>query len=150
MFGRADKQGQCSLRWVLVLYMAAAFLFAGCGDDAEDNGGDDGVSGLYHGEQGLSIDAAFSPDPPRQGDVDLSLDMTIDDEALEGAEIIVEPWMPSHGHGSNTDALVHEEGDGLYRVDDLSFSMPGHWELEIDVEWGEHSSTVVIDIDVEG
>ena len=58
--------------------------------------------------------------------------------------------MPAHGHGSSTEAVVHEVGEGLYEVEDLSFSMPGIWEVRIDVAFDDRDWERVIVVEVEG
>lgn len=42
----------------------------------------------------------------------------------------VELWMPHHGHGSSPTTLSEGE-DNCIIVDDIEFTMPGHWELSI-------------------
>ncbi len=125
------------------------FVFAGCGDTS---GSDDqtSASGVYEGDDGLMLDLAFAPDPPQAGEVDLMIDATVDDEPLEDATIDIEPWMPAHSHGSNTEPVVHHEGDGHYHVDDLTFSMAGQWELRFDVDWDDGDSELIVELEVEG
>lgn len=121
----------------------------GCGDvdDNDDNG--DTASGVYETDDGMVLDLQFDPDPPQAGEVDLMMDITLDGEAVEDADIEIEPWMPSHGHGANTDPVVHHQGDGHYHVDDLSFSMAGPWELTFDIEYNDEQTGVVVDVEVQ-
>ncbi len=65
-------------------------------------------------------------------------------EPLVGAKLGAEPWMPAHGHGSNTTPVVSELGGGNYRVDDLVFEMPGNWEVRLEVELHDHSDRFVL------
>ncbi|WP_170332037.1 FixH family protein [Ruegeria arenilitoris] len=48
----------------------------------------------------------------------------------------VDATMPAHQHGMNYVPKVTELGDGLFRVDDMLFHMPGLWELQVDVGFG--------------
>lgn len=152
MFEPSKERGWSKRCWTMAIYAAGAILcvlWVACGDgDGED--GQPYASGSYHGESGLRVEAVFAPDPPQVGAVDLSLELFIDTEPLEGAWIEVDPWMPEHGHGSDTRAIAIEEGGGLYSVDELSFSMPGAWELELIVQWADRVSVVIVDIEVEG
>ena len=133
---------------VLAVALVALPLIA-CGDTDDDNDDDHTASGIYETDDGVVLDMQFDPDPPEAGDVDLMMDVTLDDEPLEDADIDIEPWMPAHDHGASTDPVVHHEGDGHYRVDDLSFSMSGHWELNIDIDWEDDDSSLVVDLEVQ-
>lgn len=136
---------------VATTVLLGVFLVWGCGDVGTDGTSDGTVaSGSYEGDEGLVLKLKFDPDPPAVGEVDLTMEVTVDDAPLEGADLELEPWMPAHGHGSNTVPSITHLNDGLYGVDDLTFSMAGHWELEVDVEWDDHSAVIVIDLEVEG
>ncbi|MCB0221973.1 MAG: FixH family protein, partial [Chrysiogenetes bacterium] len=54
-------------------------------------------------------------------------------EPITGATIDVEPWMPSMSHGSTETPVVSEDGDGMYTITNIVFTMHGPWELRIDV-----------------
>ena len=49
------------------------------------------------------------------------------------AEVTVTPWMPSMGHGVMGKPEITERGGGLYSVDNVIFSMVGHWQLLVKV-----------------
>jgi hypothetical protein len=137
---------------IFLLLIAFAFVFAACGD-ADDNDSDNANSEdseIYEGEHGLMVEPNFEPDPPQSGEVELTLKLTVDGEALEGAEVDLEPWMPAHDHGSNTEPVVVEEGDGIYRVDDLTFSMPGLWDITVDIQWDDLQTEVIWEVEVGG
>ncbi len=55
-------------------------------------------------------------------------------EGIEGAGIILTPWMPEMGHGVDIKPVVKEKGQGLYTVDSVYISMSGQWELRIEIE----------------
>lgn len=136
-------------RWwrpAFVLAVCGLLVAAGCGD-ADDN--DRSASGAFEGEQGLLVEAELSPDPPRVGEVEMEMELSVDGETLEGADVEVEPWMPAHDHGSNTEAVAHEPHGGHYVVEDLTFSMAGVWELRVTVDWDEGADEVVWDFEVD-
>lgn len=41
--------------------------------------------------------------------------------------------MPAHQHGMNYSPSVTALGDGMFRIDDMLFHMPGLWEMQVDV-----------------
>ena len=124
-----------------------AILLLGCGDEDGDY---DRASNDYDIDDDVVLALTFSPDPPRVGDVELSMELIVDGEPIEGAGFDIEPWMPSHGHGSSTEPEVFDVGDGTYTVDELTFSMAGHWELRIDMDYGDRNRELVVDLEVEG
>ncbi len=132
-------------RWVILLFIAVVWV--GCGDD---DGASDGVSGDYEVDERVMLNLDFSPDPPEVGATELWMELRVDGAPYEGADFVVEPWMPSHGHGSNTHPVALDEGDGLYWVDDLVFTMAGHWELLIEVEYEDSVAELVVDLEVDG
>jgi len=52
---------------------------------------------------------------------------------LSGRTLLVEGWMPGHGHGMLRQSQVEDLGDGRYRVRGMLFHMPGEWELRVKV-----------------
>jgi hypothetical protein len=71
--------------------------------------------------------------------------MKITDErsrAVEGAQIVVTPWMPEHSHGSPWPPTVTEEGSGRYKVV-IPITMLGDWELRIKIKKGDREDTAV-------
>ena len=61
------------------------------------------------------------------------------------ADITVTPWMPSMGHGVMQKPLVTERGGGLYSVDNVIFSMVGHWQLQVKVAKDGKEDSAVFD-----
>jgi len=61
------------------------------------------------------------------------------------AELTVTPWMPSMGHGVMEKPVITERGGGLYTVDNLVFSMTGHWQLQVKVAKDDKVDTAVFD-----
>jgi hypothetical protein len=66
--------------------------------------------------------------------------------AVDGATVVVMPFMPAMGHGAHT-PLVTPKGDGIYDVD-ADLYMPGRWELRTTVT-GPMSDRAVPAIDVQ-
>ena len=91
-----------------------------------------------------------SPAPPVAGDV--SLDVLLMDhatmEGVEGATLVVEPWMPAHNHGIEGTPAVSDDGGGTYTVD-FAFSMPGVWEVRIDIDGASGVDRVVAELEVQ-
>jgi hypothetical protein len=52
---------------------------------------------------------------------------------VDGATVVVTPWMPAHGHGNSTHPTVTTSGDGSYEIDEVSFYMSGRWELRSEI-----------------
>lgn len=54
---------------------------------------------------------------------------------VEQAKIYIHGGMPAHQHGFPTHPRANEYlGDGVYRIDGVKFSMPGDWEMRINVK----------------
>jgi hypothetical protein len=63
-------------------------------------------------------------------------------QAVEGAQIAITPWMPKHGHGSPWPPTVTEQGGGRYRVV-IPIIMLGDWELRITIKKGDEEDNTV-------
>jgi len=61
------------------------------------------------------------------------------------ADLTVTPWMPSMGHGVMEKPVVTERGGGLYSVDNVIFSMVGHWQLQVKVAKDGKEDTAVFE-----
>jgi hypothetical protein len=58
-----------------------------------------------------------------------------DGTPVHGAKFAVDGGMPQHGHGLPTQPRVTREvGDGTYALDGMKFSMPGWWEVKLDIQ----------------
>lgn len=55
------------------------------------------------------------------------------------SDMRVDAIMPAHQHGMNYAPKVTATGDGLFRVDDMLFHMPGLWELRVEVDFNGQS-----------
>jgi hypothetical protein len=47
--------------------------------------------------------------------------------------VVVEPWMPAHGHGTH-EIDAEEMAPGVYVADAVFFNMSGVWDLRVHVE----------------
>jgi len=57
-----------------------------------------------------------------------------DDYEVVGATVNVKPWMPGMGHGVFLEPTVQEKNNGVYEIENVGFSMPGHWQLIVSVK----------------
>lgn len=48
--------------------------------------------------------------------------------------VVVDAFMPEHGHGMNYKATVKRTGGARYRADGLMFHMPGRWDLAFELQ----------------
>jgi YtkA-like len=137
-----------TMRLSILLALLAASSLACGSEDAGSTGG----PGHQHSEggehdhfsqgmrratdQGLYEVTLYSdPAPPAVGTNTFTLGVTGSDGAsLTGATVSVTPSMPSHGHGSNADPVVIEEGAGVYHVENVVLQMMGIWQFDIVVE----------------
>jgi hypothetical protein len=134
-----------SLAVVAVLASGLLQLACGSGTDPEpqDLSGVTSVAGAFL--------ASFTPEPglPVTGDNALGIELRdAKGSPVEHATIAIEPWMPAHGHGSHVQPKLSELGGGAYRAEDIYFTMPGAWELTLDVIDGSQRDTFVLSYDV--
>ena len=52
---------------------------------------------------------------------------------LDQAQITIIPWMPDHGHGTDREPSISPMGNGVYEVDDVVYTMPGLWHLNVEI-----------------
>jgi hypothetical protein len=89
-------------------------------------------------EQGLFLVTAS----PQQGPVPLNTMHswvvhveTANGQIVDNAEISVAGGMPAHMHGMPTaPAVTRSMGNGDYLVEGMQFQMPGHWEVNLDID----------------
>jgi len=122
-------------------------LLAGCssgGDTAaaEEDCAFDNVDTYTAGIEKITGGGSFTvsiqsadPAPPDRGDN--TWDLVVLDAAgaaVEGAAVVVTPYMPAHGHGTNpADFDGAEAGGGAYTAGPFDLFMPGLWEITVDV-----------------
>lgn len=61
-------------------------------------------------------------------------------------EVRVDAIMPAHQHGLNYLPEVSALDEGMFRVDDLLFHMPGQWKLQADVDFSRRSVSYTSEI----
>lgn len=82
-----------------------------------------------------------------------SLDMVVRDKAglaVEGAEVVITPWMPTMGHGVWDKPVVTERGGGNYHVENVKIIMVGRWDLRVTVRKGTLEERALFPFDVTG
>ena len=94
----------------------------------------------------LTFEVRTSPQPPAAGTC--SVELTVKNASgapVDGLALSVVPWMPAMGHGTSILAEVTPKGGGVYLVTDVSFFMPGDWELRTSVSGpvSDHVAPVV-------
>ena len=136
------------------LMVGFAWSFLGCGNDDDDSNeehehvsddhthadSDDEHTHADVGElQKMTVNGNFmvilqTAEQLHQGQNTLTVHLENDKgEHVTGAALEVTPWMPEHGHGSSGVAVITEEADGNYKVDNIVFQMMGMWDLTVKV-----------------
>jgi len=105
-----------------------------------------------HTDDGLYMVAySTDPTPPLAGDTVLMLEiMDVGDNhaPVLDAVLDIEPWMPAMNHGIMGDVTVMEMGEGTYEAE-WAYSMPGGWEVTVDVDADAGTDSVVLGFEVE-
>ncbi|MCA9567760.1 MAG: FixH family protein, partial [Myxococcales bacterium] len=93
-----------------------------------------------------------TPDPPDVGDNDWVIAISDGSQMLQGASVILEPWMPAHGHGLNPPTYIATPGSspGEYVIPTFDLIMPGVWEFRINVNRVMVSDNAVFTFCAEG
>lgn len=99
----------------------------GCGAPAQDAG----AAGFMDGTQAVFRFQSVAVGEVVEGANNFSLVIKrkADDTGVAQAQVSVRVFMPAHAHDSPTTPVVTERGDGSYDVTNVSFSMPGDWEV---------------------
>lgn len=72
---------------------------------------------------------------------------TPDGKPVAGASINVMGGMPEHGHGLPSQPAVQAgAGNGEYRIEGLSFNMPGWWEVSLYISHQKRDDTVTFNL----
>lgn len=141
-FALTPKYLPFSLLFALLLLFGVA-----CGDSADENPQDHGVFTSKSGH--FQAHLTPTPNPPISGDNTLQIHlMDADGAAVTQATLHVTPFMPGHGHGTHATPTVEERGDGVYDVSNIVYTMPGRWELTIDIDHAQHQDQIVAGYDV--
>jgi hypothetical protein len=86
------------------------------------------------------IEVSSDPNPTARGVNTVMFTVTDDGGApMPQLALDVQPWMPSHNHGTSVQPTVVNMNGGTYRIDNVYFFMAGHWELRTTfTESGDH------------
>jgi hypothetical protein len=97
------------------------------------------------GTLGFTLMAA-EPAPPIRGDNTWSVQVNLmsSGDPVDGAAMIVVPFMPDHGHPAAKNVVIEPTGTaGEYELAPINFWMPGLWEVTIDAQSGDGDDVVV-------
>jgi hypothetical protein len=102
---------------------------------ASDSRKDVYTAGMARPAGGLSVKIMqAAPSPPAKGTNAFTLEVA--DGAgnpVDGATVVVTPFMPDHGHGSAVVPVVTAAGGGKYEVAKVYLSMAGLWRITVTV-----------------
>lgn len=114
------------------LGFAVATALAGCSSESASA---ESEATLQASDGPFAGTLMITPSPPRVGQHHVVVVLSEEEmgEPLEGATVLLSPWMPAHGHGT-PDVEAHEEEPGVYVADDVWLNMPGVWDLRVHVE----------------
>lgn len=128
----------------LTLFAAACSSDGSKGDDgesyncAEETRDDDFVVGIAKtGQAGVQFKLLeATPAPPARGDNTWTLELTKQGAPINGAAMIVTPFMPDHQHGTPTTVLIEAMPNqpGQYKLAPVNMWMPGLWQTTIQVD----------------
>jgi hypothetical protein len=141
------------MRRILLVVVALIFLLMGCAAKEEQPAGHMEGMAEGHGHGDVKVTKHFDDSLTKLTDNKLySLELVIPNKHLmmgvntveiivhyatggdvAQADVTVTPWMPSMGHGVMEKPIVTERGGGLYSIDNVIFSMVGHWQLKVKV-----------------
>jgi hypothetical protein len=94
-----------------------------------------------------------SPEPKYTGNYTWTLSVfDVEENPIAGAEVIAEPTMPAHGHGTFPKVTLGDEVEpGRYELVDMDLFMPGLWRISVEVRWGSDSvDTSHFEFDLQG
>lgn len=142
-----------------VVAMTLISLAAACSSDSSS--GDDGVSYNCADETrddvfvagiekpGMAGKLTFkileaSPAPPARGDNTWTLQLTSASGAVDGAAMVVTPFMPDHQHGTPSPVVIEPMvgQPGTYKLEPVNMWMPGLWQTTIQVEGADADKAV--------
>ena len=132
------------VRASLVLALAASA--SGCGAPSDPGG----EAQIRSASGAFNAIVSSDPDPPSVGAAN-AFGLEIEDAQgahVTGATLAVYAWMPVHGHSMSSAGAVFELGDGTYRIEQVAFTMPGRWELRIDVSALSAQDSLSFPVDV--
>jgi hypothetical protein len=128
---------RCLLLCVLTVGLACQSTSSSVRDAADG----DGPKDTRRTDATIAFAAVVSPDPPKIGSNTLRLTLTAAGGwPVRKASLTVSYRMPIRP-GMGGEATVQEEGDGVYVVSNLNFSMEGDWKVTVAVDWNQQAAT---------
>lgn len=115
-----------------IVSSAVLCALGACADPAERGE----VSTIETMDGGYTMALRLAPDPAEAGTpVQVLTDIrdAANDAPITHATLQITPWMPMHDHGIPEDVVVVDLGEGRYEAQ-FAFSMPGAWEVRLDVD----------------
>jgi hypothetical protein len=129
------------MQWtgVFVIALTSIFLMA-----FEQNG--------INSEQGFySVDVQSAANPVMVGKNNMTVTIR-DVKSMKPLErklnIEALPWMPAHEHGSSNKPIITYLGKGKYRIEEITFTMPGDWDVYLKIQDGGNEDSVVFNVPV--
>ena len=112
-----------------------------CGDEERAEPFEAGTTGDgVNGTLSIRVDGS-DPSPPDLNQNDWTL--TVLDTAgspLDGCTVEVDPWMPDHGHGSDSVVGSATGEAGQYLLEAIDLIMPGFWSVDVQADCGAAGS----------
>jgi hypothetical protein len=147
------------MRYLLLLALTLAL--PACDDQASDPIVDAGVDcpaegdcyaiGLSKTGSALTVRLTDAqPAPPSMGDNLWDFEVLAGDAPQTGCAITLLPLMPAHGHGSNTQPVTTELGEGRYHAEPLDLFMRGLWTIDFSLDCGGVTDEVQFSFWIEG
>ena len=153
------------MKRILLVVIASIALLIGCAAKEETMTGHQEEMTAGHGHDDTKVTKHFDDSLTKLTDNNLySLELVIPNKTLmmgvNSIEIIVHhatggdvvladltvtPWMPGMGHGVMEKPVITERGGGLYSVENVTFSMTGHWQLQVNVSKDDKEDSAVFD-----
>lgn len=135
-----------SFRFISSLFLVCTFFNYGCAKSKyvdeialtrQNNELTSGNCNRFFQGQGLCVDYRWDYFPPIEefGSMILTFYLATDSSVLQSpqTEVKVKLYMPSMGHGSSP-VTVTEISPGVFRADDICFTMGGDWEIYIQLQ----------------
>lgn len=132
------------------LIFASALVACSSGPAVPVNFGSTPVATATTNSGNVHVDVFAAPDPFVRGEssIEIVLTSTASGAPIDGASIVMQPFMPSMTHGASTQPTFVGSGGGVYVAHDLVMIMAGAWELRTTLS-GSIADTFVADVSVQ-
>lgn len=94
----------------------------------------------------------LAQDPPPRGELFGLAAYVLDADGQNvraDVELLADGDMPEHGHGLARQPRVRKDPDGHFEVDGVRLSMPGRWQVYLDIVEGAHTERAQFDLTLE-